>query len=261
MSWWRTAASGTMNRRFYSSMKQKTIVDLRSEIARAGNPKKASFLKRFFKTGPGEYAEGDVFIGISVPRSRALAKLYRHLPYSDGLVLLRSPIHEERLIALFLLIDTYQKGDDKTREEIFREYLAHTKYINNWDLVDSSADKIVGAYLLNKPTAILTQLAHSSFLWERRIAMISTFAFLKTGQFDQTVDIAETLLADRHDLIQKAVGWMLREMGKRNLPALEELLSHHALEMGRTALRYAIERFPEEKRQEYLKMKRNFSLI
>ena len=214
------------------------------------------FLQRFFKTGPGEYAAGDLFIGINVPVLRSLAKKYQSLSLGEVLHLLKSRIHEERLLSLLILILKYRAGDLVVKKKIYRAYLAHTAYINNWDLVDLSAGYIVGKYLLKRDRKILLKLAQSKNLWERRIAMIATFAFIYEGEFEWTFKIAKILLHDEHDLIQKAVGWMLREVGKRvSQKELEDFLKENAKTMPRTMLRYAIERLPEPKRQYYLKLR------
>lgn len=227
--------------------------DLHTEIQDLRDEEKAQHLQRFFKTAEGEYGYGDVFAGLTVPQSRLLAKKYQDLPLPDIETLLTSKIHEERLIALFLLIKKFQTGNDTSKKQIYDFYLSHTKYINNWDLVDTSAEYIVGEYLMDKPKDILYQLAKSDDLWERRIAMLSTFQFIKNGAPEAALKIAEILLHDKHDLIQKAVGWMLREVGKRCSEEAEEaFLKKHHQRMPRTMLRYAIERFPKEKRDAYM---------
>ncbi len=212
-------------------------------------------MARFFKTGKGEYAENDIFYGLSVPQSRVIAGKYKDLQLNDVLALLKSKIHEARLIALLILVHKFQKGDQEQRYKIYNCYLSNTKYINNWDLVDLSADKIVGAYLLDKDRDILEKLAMSTSIWERRISIIATFQFIKEKkEYKDTFKISKILLFDKHDLIQKAVGWMLREVGKRVSEAKEEeFLKPVYKKMPRTMLRYAIERFPEEKRLRYLK--------
>jgi 3-methyladenine DNA glycosylase AlkD len=226
---------------------------LRQELALLSNPEKADVLRRFFKTGPGQYGQGDVFLGIVVPLSRKIAKKYADLPFEGILILLRSKIHEERLIALFILISQFERGDEKKKEQAFRFYLKETAFINNWDLVDLSADKIVGAYLSGKPKDLLYKLAQSESLWERRISIIATFHSIKQGNYEDTLAVARLLLKDREDLIHKAVGWMLREVGKRCSEEAEEIfLQEHLPEMPRTMLRYAIERFSPEKRSLYL---------
>ena len=237
---------------------------LRKELRESGNSERAIACQRFFKTGKGQYGEGDVFLGIKVPVQRAIAKKY-DLSFEEIQELLNSEIHEERLIGLLILIR------NKNKKGAFKFYLKNTKRINNWDLVDLTAHKIVGDFLLDKDRAprgvprdisgemstrgILYDLAKSENLWEKRIAIISTFAFIRNNQFEDTLAIAEILLNDSHDLIHKAVGWMLREVGKKNQEVEEEFLKKHYKDMPRTMLRYAIERFEEEKRQKYLRGK------
>lgn len=235
------------------AMNMLSLSDLRRELRDAADPEKAKLLERFFKTGKGEYAEGDRFLGVMVPVQRRIAKRYGHLPLHDITRLLRSPWHEERLIALFLLTSLYRKSDEGGRKTIYEAYLAHTRYINNWDLVDLSAGSIVGGYLLKRSKTPLVRLARSKDLWERRIAILATFASIMEGECGPTLRIAELLLRDRHDLMHKAVGWMLREVGKRcSMEAEERFLKRHYRVMPRTMLRYAIERFPERKRKAYL---------
>ncbi len=229
---------------------------LQKEVNALADPVKGKFLARFFKTGEGQYGEGDIFYGLTVPQSRVLALKYKDLPLKDVEKLLQSKVHEERLIALLILVWNYGKGDEERKKEIFDFYLSHTKYINNWDLVDLSADKIMGEQLLRVSgvSGVLVRLAKSENLWERRIAIVSTYAFIKRGKYEDTFAIADILLKDPHDLIQKAVGWMLREVGKRvSEEKLEEFLKPRYKTMPRTCLRYAIERFSEEKRRLYLK--------
>ena len=227
------------------------LSSLHLELREASNPEKAKILQRFFKTGPGQYGEGDIFLGLVAQQSHALAKKYKDLKLKDLQTLLNSKIHEHRSIALEILVKTYKKNP----EEIYKFYLSNTKYINNWDLVDLSAHKIVGIYLENKPRDILYKLARSQNLWEKRIAIISTFHFIRQNDFQDALNISEILLQDKHDLIHKAVGWMLREVGKRNQPTLEKFLKKHYKKMPRTMLRYSIERFEEPLRQSYLKTK------
>lgn len=228
--------------------------ELRKDLEACADPKRAESTKWFFKTGPGEYGEGDVFIGVPVPAIRALASRYRDLDRDSTLALLRSSVHEERTLALVILIRQFKKGSPDGRQAIFDLYLDNTAYINNWDLVDLSAKWIVGGHLRDKPKDVLYTLARSSSLWERRIAVLATFPYINEGDSDDALRIAETLLPDRHDLIQKAVGWMLREVGKRCSERIEEdFLRQHYRHMGRTALRYAIERFAEGKRLAYLR--------
>lgn len=230
-----------------------TLEAARRDLRRHASAEDATFLQRFFKTGPGQYAEGDVFIGVRVPKTREVARAHRTLPLDDVLTLLTSAIHEERLLALVLLAHRYEKGSVPEKEEIYRQYLAHTRHINNWDLVDASADRIVGAHLLERSRQPLYELVVSKSLWERRIAIIATFHFIRRQDFADTLALAEKLLGDDHDLIHKAVGWMLREVGKRDEAVLDAFLGKHLARMPRTALRYAIERMPEEKRLGYLR--------
>ena len=227
--------------------------ELRIEIKNNANPLKANVLQRFFKTGPGQYGEGDVFYGIMVPVQRSIAQKYKDVPLTDIKKLLDSPVHEERLIGLLILVEQVKKAGESKKEEIFNFYHSNRKRINNWDLVDLTADRISGSYLFDKDKSILYKLAESDDLWERRIAVMSTFHFIKNNSFDDTLRISEILLHDNHDLIHKAVGWMLREIGKRDLKTEEKFLLIHYKNMPRTMLRYAIEKFPEPKRLAYLK--------
>lgn len=230
--------------------------DILKTIYSFSNPDKARILQRFFKTGKGQYGEGDTFLGIVVPIQRKIAKQFSNLTLNDVLLLLKNPIHEYRLIALFILIEQYKRGDEEKRKAIFNLYMKHTARINNWDLVDLSSPNIVGEYLYTKDYTTLYTFAKSSSIWKKRIAMLATFTDIKRGRYDRALAIAEILVHDPHDLIQKAVGWMLREMGKRGgLKEEEQFLREYAPTMPRTMLRYAIERFPEEKRQYYLKSK------
>ena len=221
--------------------------ELRKEIKKNANPAQAKILSRFFKTGKGEYGEGDKFLGIKVPVSRAIAKQFKDLSLDEIQEVIKSSIHEERLIVLFILTEQYRKADEQKKKIIYGFYLKNTKRINNWDLVDLSAEKIIGAYLLNKDKNILFKLARSKNLWERRIAIMSTYHFIRNGFYDTTLEIADLLLKDEHDLIHKAVGWMLREIGNRNLAVEEKYLKNNYKTMPRTMLRYAIEKFPEKK--------------
>ena len=227
-----------------------TLSGLKKELKKTANPKKAKILQRFFKTGSGEYGEGDVFWGVAVPEIRKTTKKYRGLKLEEAAKLLSSEIHEERLTALIIMVNKFQLGEEK--EKIYNIYLKNRKYVNNWDLVDLSADKIVGAYLFDKPKAILFDLIKSKRIWDKRISVMATFYFIKKNKFETTLKISEKLLNDEHDLIHKAVGWMLREVGKRNLKTEEKFLKKHCREMPRTMLRYAIEKFPEKKRKQYL---------
>ena len=225
---------------------------LRSELKNLKNPEKAKIVARFFKTGKGQYGEGDVFLGLMVPVSRSIAIKYKDLNINDIENLLNSKIHEERLIGLLILVHNYKIGDNEEKDKIYKFYLKNAKKINNWDLVDLSADKIVGHHLHDKDKSVLHKLAKSENLWERRIAIIATFQFIRNKQFDDAFSVSELLIKDKHDLIQKAVGWMLREIGKRDLEAEERFLLKHYKKMPRTMLRYAIERFEEGKRSFYM---------
>jgi 3-methyladenine DNA glycosylase AlkD len=215
--------------------------------------KSISVLQGFFKTGPGQYGEGDIFIGVRVPAARKVAKQFLHLPEEELKKLLNSSIHEERLCALLILVERFKKGDSKDQKIIFTLYMQSAAQINNWDLVDLTAPYIPGPYLFDKDRKQLFKFAKSPLLWERRIAIVSTHYFIRQNDFQDTLDISEILLNDQEDLIHKAVGWMLREVGKRDQDAEETFLKKHYHSMPRTMLRYAIEKFPEEKRQAYLK--------
>ena len=228
------------------------LAELRAELHALADEDDAAGFRRFFKTGPGEYGEGDRFLGVRVPVLRRLARAARALPLADALELLRSPWHEERLLALLVLVEAYGRGDAAEREEIHRAYLAHTRWVDNWDLVDSSAHHLVGAHLDPGDLELLEGLARSDSLWERRIAMIATLHWIRQGVFAPALRVAGLLLHDRHDLIHKAVGWMLREVGNRDREAEESFLREHSRTMPRTMLRYAIERFPEPLRRRYL---------
>lgn len=221
------------------------------KIYSLANPEKALQLQRFFKTQKGQYGEGDIFLGITVPQQRQIAKKFTHLNLNQIQKLLNSKIHEQRLIALLILTNNYKNNPDK----IFNFYLKNTKQINNWDLVDLSAPNIIGTHLLNKDKSILYKLAKSENLWEKRISIISTFSLIKNNQFQDTIKISKILLNDKHDLIHKSVGWMLRELGKRNQLLLEKFIKQNYNQIPRTTLRYAIERFPENKRKQYLQGK------
>lgn len=234
-------------------MVEKTLLSLRKLLKSYYNKERSEHSKRFFKTGPGEYGEGDEFLGMSVPEERKISKEYILLSLSDVERLLHSKIHEERTIALMILVYKYDKLNEESEKKIiFDLYLRNTEWINNWDLVDVTAPNIVGNYLLEKDRKILYKLANSKSLWEKRIAIISTFAFIRKNQFSDTLKISEILLNDKHDLIHKAVGWMLREVGKRDQKTEEDFLKRYNKIMPRTMLRYAIERFPEILRKKYM---------
>lgn len=232
---------------------------MRSQICKKlkqhSNPCKAKVLSSFFKTGPGQYGEGDIFLGIPVPVLRKIAKEYKDISLKDTAAVLKSSIHEERLLALLILVLKYaqcQSCEDSSAR-IFDFYLGHTAYVNNWDLVDLTAPHIVGMFLLDKDKQPLYKLAASKNMWERRISIVATFSFIKNDWFDDTLKISRILLTDSHDLIHKAVGWMLREVGKRDLEVEELFLKRYYRDMPRVMLRYAIEKFPQNKRKIYLK--------
>ncbi len=224
---------------------------IRRRMRGMADGEKAKTLQGFFKTGPGEYGEGDVFLGLTVPQVRELAAHYRTLDLDEARLLLRSPEHEVRLLSLLILLERYRR-EEGLRDRIYRLYLDSTDSINNWDLVDITAEHIVGAHLRQRSRAPLRRLARSRSLWERRIAVLSTFHFIKRNEFAETIGIAKMLLQDREDLIHKAVGWMLREVGKRDRTVLESFLDEHGALMPRTMLRYAVERLPEGAKKRYL---------
>jgi len=232
---------------------QSTLAAIKRDLAHLQDPDSAAFLQRFFKTGPGEYGHGDSFRGIRVPVLRRLAKKYQGLSIATGRRLLRSKYHEDRLLALLILTESYVRGDDAVKEAVFDLYLNSTRFINNWDLVDASAPPILGAFLWERERSVLYHLAKSSNLWERRMSIMATFYFIKRGEFNETLKLSAMLLSDTEDLIHKAVGWMLREVGNRDTAAEEKFLKKHYRSMPRVMLRYAIEKFPERKRQQYLK--------
>jgi 3-methyladenine DNA glycosylase AlkD len=234
-------------------MKIDQVRPIQEEILSHKNSKQAEFLSRFFKTGKGEYAEGDTFLGIRVPISRKISKKYKDIELSELSSLLHSVYHEMRLITLIILADQFKKGDDTKQKKIFELYCKNTKFINNWDLVDESAPKIPGCYLLDKDRSILYSWVRSKSLWERRIAIMSTFAFIRKGDYTDTLRIAEILVYDSEDLIHKATGWMLREIYKRDSRAASLFLGSYASIMPRTMLRYAIEHHPEKERKKILK--------
>ena len=229
------------------------IAAIQLQLARLANPEDGLFLQKYFKTAPGQYGAGDLFRGVRVPALRKLACTHQGIPLQSAGELLRSPYHEDRLLALLILVLQYAGAQEPGREAIYRMYLGSTRYINNWDLVDCSAEHLVGAHLRERSREPLDRLARSESLWERRIAVLATFHYIKRGSFGTALKIAEGLLADREDLIHKAVGWMLREVGKRDPGAEEQFLRAHYRRMPRTMLRYAIEKFPQERRLGYLK--------
>lgn len=225
------------------------LKEIRKELKKKSDKERTEILQRFFKTGKGEYGQGDIFLGIAVPELRKIVKKNKDISITDVLSLLHSRIHEERFIALLIFIEKFSKESEK----IFNLYLKNLRWINNWDLVDISAYKIIGAHLFDKEKTVLYNLARSNNLWEKRIAIMSTFYFIRNNQFKDTTNIAEILLYDKHDLIHKAVGWMLREVGKRDIKEEERFLMKNYKKMPRTMLRYAIEKFSENKRMFYLK--------
>ncbi len=230
------------------------LVNLKKDLEKLRNLKKAKLLAGFFKTGEGEYGEGDVFLGLSSRQIKDLAKKYlKEIDFDNLQKLLNSGIHEHRMIVLRILVLKYEKGDSSERKRVFNFYLKNTKNINNWDLVDVSAHKIIGHYLLDKDRKMVYKLARSKNLWEKRISIISTFSFIKENDFEDSLKISEILLNDDHDLIHKAVGWMLREIGKRDQKREEMFLKKYYKKMPRTMLRYAIEKFDDRKRKIYLK--------
>ena len=229
--------------------------ELKKTIRVYANKDHAKTMQWFFKTGKGEYGEGDKFVGIKVPIQRKIAKQFVELNLEDLQTLLNSKIHEERLISLLILVDKYYKADEKVKDKIYQFYKKNSRKINNWDLVDLSAPKIMGIHLLNRGKQILYKYAHSNNLWEKRISIIATYSFIKNYDFKTTLEISDILLKDDHDLIHKAVGWMLREVGKQDMNTLEKFLKPRYNKMPRTMLRYSIEKFPEKKRIKYLKGK------
>lgn len=229
-----------------------TLKDIRQEMLQKANPEIAAHSQRFFKTGPGQYGEGDKFLGIRVPVVRQVAKKGKNLSLPQITQLLHSKWHEERLLAVIILANQFSRGKSEQKKAIYDLYLENSQWVNNWDLVDSSAHLIVGPWLQDQPRKVLRKLARSSSLWERRIAMMATYHFIKQEDFADTLDLALILLNDDHDLIHKITGWMLREVGKRDQSVEEEFLQEHYKQMPRTMLRYAIEKFDEDLRQRYL---------
>lgn len=230
------------------------LAELRRTVKAMADPERAKVSLRFFKTGPGEYGAGDQFLGITVPQTRSLLPKTDALSEADVLTLLHSKWHEERLLSALILVRRFGKArrDDTTREHLVKLYLANTQWINNWDIVDSSAPQILGTWLLTRDRSILRRLAKSKSLWEQRIAIIATQALIREGQFDDTLALSEYFLTHPHDLIHKACGWMLREVGNRDETVLTRFLDRHAPTMPRTMLRYAIEKLAEPQRRQYL---------
>ncbi len=235
-----------------------TAAQVRAALAAAADKQRARDLQRFFKTGPGDYGEGDVFLGVIVPVQRKVAKRFQYLALRECETLLHSPVHEHRLTALLICCLRFPQGQPEERKAIVDFYLRNTQRINNWDLVDLSAPNLLGQWLLTQSKqhrSILYERAKSSLLWDRRIAIVATHAFIRAGQCQDTIAIAEMLLEDKHDLMHKAVGWMLREAGKRDMRVLTSFLDKHATVMPRTMLRYAIERLSESERKRYMRVK------
>lgn len=230
-----------------------TAAFILDELRSMANPEKARFLQRFFKTGPGQYAEGDVFLGLVAPLTRSIAKANKQTPLDELARLIQSEYHEARLCALLIVVEQFKKATPEHRKALFDFYLAHTPQINNWDLVDVTCPHVIGAYLLDKDRSSLYRLAESDLLWDQRIAMVSTVAFIRRREYEDTLALAEHFLSHRHDLMHKAVGWMLREVGKKDRDTLTTFLEEHAPNMPRTALRYAIEHYPEPQRKAFLK--------
>ncbi len=226
---------------------------IKKELKGVADPKKAKILQSFFKTKKGEYGYGDIFLGVSVPQQRKIAKKYKDLKINDLGKLLNEKIHEYRLSALIILIDKYREGNENTKKEIVDFYFKNTKNINNWDLVDISAPHILGNFFLKKDKSRIKKLAQSENLWERRIAIVSTLEFIKNNNLETTFTLSKKLLNDEHDLIHKATGWMLREAGKKDKERLKNFINSHKKKMPRTTLRYAIEKFSEEERKKMMK--------
>lgn len=232
----------------------RSAAAVRRQLQAQVDPEKAAFYPRFFKTGPGEYGEGDRFLGVTVPKCRKIARAARGLATPEVVKLLRSPLHEERMVALLVQVDAFRRArSPKERGDVYRLYVRHLDRVNNWDLVDGSAPTIVGGFLEDGDRKILYRWARSQDLWERRVAMLATFHYIRADDFEDALALARILKDDEHDLIHKAVGWMLREVGNRDRAAMEDFLQAHYRTMPRTMLRYAIEKLPEKRRQAYLK--------
>ncbi len=232
-----------------------TADDVKRELDKHESPEDAVFLQRFFKTNEGQYGAGDIFIGLRVPLTRKLSKQFKALPLNEIEKLLESPVHEHRLCALIIMTEQSKRGNESDRKRLYDLYLRRTDRVNNWDLVDTSCRDVVGGYLMDKSRDVLYVLATSKDLWERRIAIVTTWQFIREGQFDDTIKLSVILRDDTHDLIQKAVGWMLREVGKKDETVLKQFLDSHAHAMPRTELRYAIERLDSQDKQYYMSMK------
>ena len=229
------------------------ITAIKQDLRSSANPDKIKILSGFFKTGKGQYGEGDIFIGVTVPEIRKIAKKHSDTPVNELEALLKEPVHEHRMFALLCMIEQFKEASEDKKQQLFQSYLKHTKYINNWDLVDLSAAQIVGEWIENKEHGILHQLAGSNILWEQRISIVATWKWIRNGKFDDTIAIAEKLLYHEHDLIRKAVGWMLREVGKKDKRTLTKFLDKYHTTMPRTTLRYAIEKFSPEEKLLYMK--------
>lgn len=236
-----------------SSSASGSAKDLSRRIRALADPARARVLQSFFKTRPGQYAHGDVFLGLKVPTIRKLVREFRHIEPLEASLLVRSRFHEERLAGLLLWVQAFEKGTSERRARIFRLYLEHKPFVNNWDLVDGSAPQIVGGSLVPNRIGLLYSLAESERVWDRRISVLATFAFIKAGVFEPTFDLCRRLLRDKHDLIHKACGWMLREAGKRDRQGLKGFLEQNANTMPRTMLRYALEHFPTEERARFVR--------
>jgi len=231
---------------------KETVKSIQTTVRALADKEIAQHSQRFFKTGKGEYGEGDIFLGIRVPVIRKIAKQYKSMPIQEIVKLLQSKYHEERLLAVILMVNLSKKANEKQQKELYTTYLSNTHKINNWDIIDSSAPDIVGKYLFDKNTKPLYTLANSNSLWEKRISILATFYFIKFNKYEDALKIAEIMLPEEHDLIHKATGWMLREIGNRDIETEEKFLKPHYKSMPRTMLRYAIEKFPETKRKKYL---------
>lgn len=232
-----------------------TASSVRTALKNLADPKRAKTSQWFFKTAKGEYGEGDIFLGITVPEERKIAKKFKDIALSEVKKLLESAVHDHRFVALEILVFKYEAGTERERKAVVEFYLKHRKWVNNWDLVDTSASYILGDWLLKKPRSILYTLARSKSLWDRRIAVVATWALIRENDLKDIFKLSAILLKDREDLIHKAVGWMLREAGKKSEPALKAFLRKYASRMPRTMLRYAIEKFTHAKRKQYLAVK------
>ena len=236
-----------------SAQMTSSLSALSKQLKNLATASRREAAQRYFKTKKGEYGEGDRFYGVTVPDTRKVAKRFRHLELTKLGKLLSSPIHEERFVALVIMVDQFRHGSPAHQTKLHRLYISKMKFVNNWDLVDTSAPTLVGDYLTNRPRTVLKTWARSKNLWKRRVAVLATFSFIRDNDFKDALFLAKVLLNDPHDLMHKAVGWMLREVGNRHRPTEEAFLKQHYQKMPRTMLRYAIEKFPEPRRQAYLK--------